>query len=86
MSSFFEKGYSIHKGLLKSDLLFCEYMSDMCNLAKILCDKNEVSYTASDDIETLVSNLFAKEPTLPMPLYHLGTQNNQLVSGNRLKY
>ena len=86
MSSFFEKGYSIHKGLLKTDLLFSDYMSDICNLAKIICDKNDVKYELYDDIETLVSKLFEKEPTLPMPLYHLGTQNNQLVSGNRLKY
>ncbi len=81
-----EKGYLILKGFLRFHPYFDEYLSDMCKLAKIICDKNNVSYEESDDIEMLVSKLFAKEPTLPMPLYHLGTQNNQLLSGNRLKY
>jgi len=86
LKNFLKKGYSIHKGLLKTDPLFIEYMDDMCNLAKILCDNNNIKYDPLDNIERLVSKLFAKEPTLPMPLYHLGTQNTQLVSGNKLKY
>lgn len=79
-------GVAVIKDFYRADREFEKYVQDLKWCVGTLLNKRSIMPDPSWTLEQQISRLFELEPTAPMPVYHLGTQPNKMVSGNLLKF
>jgi len=84
-NKFWEYGVIHFPNFLKEDEPFNNYLNDLKSIANLIFFKHCKKFSAPDSLEDILSLSFQSNPQANVPLYHLGTQPNQLVSGNKLK-